>query len=306
MPTEKEKIDEGQSRALSLLATRLLGLFLGLGGSGFGGAPSLLVRASRGRLLLGSSSGSSHLTLATTGSLLGGLGGGLCLLGLLGCRSSGHGLKLLSNGVLIIGRRFSLGDILELRHGDLEILGVLECLLVRHTLGNRVAILVRVNTGVVETEVVLIGVVPALLLMGSHVSPSSLAFLLDRTLGCLRAQVVRDDRASVLHVQEVRSQGALGRVGVNGSLLAFLLLLNRRSQLRRVNDQLLSSMLKVGKKVILRALGSRLAKQEVGLADIVGSERSEELKNGSQATDGLDEVRRTVLKRVLNMPCTRE
>jgi hypothetical protein len=142
--------------------------------------------------------------------------------------------------------------------------------------------------------------------MGSHVSPSSLAFLLDRTLGCLRAQVVRDDRASVLHVQEVRSQGALGRVGVNGSLLAFLLLLNRRSQLRRVNDQLLSSMLKVGKKVILRALGSRLAKQEVGLADIVGSERSEELKNGSQATDGLDEVRRTVLKRVLNMPCTRE
>jgi hypothetical protein len=162
-----------------------------------------------------------------------------------------------------------------------------------------------VNTSVVETEVVLVSIVPTLilmlvtfiyvssrqisahlLLMRAHMSPSSLTFLLDRTLGCLRTQVVRDDRASVLHVQEVRSQRALGRVGINGSLLTLLLLLHRRSQLRRVDDQLLSGMLKVGKEIVLGALGSRLAKQEVSLTDVVGGERSQELKDSSQATDG--------------------
>jgi hypothetical protein len=91
---------------------------------------------------------------------------------------------------------------------------------------------------------------------------------------------------SVLHVQKVRGQGTLGRIRINGALLALLLLLDGRSQLRGVDNQLLSGMLKVGEKVVLGALGSRLAKQEVGLANIVGSERSQELKNGSQATNG--------------------
>jgi hypothetical protein len=126
-----------------------------------------------------------------------------------------------------------------------------------------------------------------LLLLWPHVSPTTLALLLNGTLRRLRAKVISDDGTSMLHVEEIRSQGTLRGVRVNGSLLAFLLLLNRRSQLRNGHNQLLSGVLKVGEEVVLRAFGSRLTKQEICLTNIVGSERSEKLKNSSQSPNSL-------------------
>lgn len=118
-------------------------------------------------------------------------------------------------------------------------------------------------------------------------SPTTLALLLNGTLGGLRTKVISDDGSSMLHVEEVRSQRTLGRVRINGSLLALLLLLDRRSQLRNGHNQLLSGMLEVGEEVVLRAFGSGLTKQEICLANIVGSERSEKLKNSSQSPNSL-------------------
>lgn len=118
--------------ALSLLAaaTRLLGVILVVGSLG-GGATALLVRAGGGGLgsFRGSGSRSVRLALATTSSLLGGLGGGVLL-------------ELLSNGSLDVGRGVALGGVLEVRHGDLKVLGVLEGLLVAHVLGIDVTSLV--------------------------------------------------------------------------------------------------------------------------------------------------------------------
>jgi hypothetical protein len=123
--------------------------------------------------------------------------------------------------------------------------------------------------------------------MGAHVGPSSLTLLLNSTLGSLSAKIVRDNRASVLHVEEVGSEGTLGGVGVNGSLLALLLLLNRGSKLRDGHDELLSSMLKGGQEVILGALSSGLTEEKVGLSNIVGSEGAEKLQNGGETTNSL-------------------
>jgi hypothetical protein len=152
------------SRALSLLAARLLRLLLGLGSGSLGRcASSLLVRASRGRL--GFLSGGSRcrcLALTATSGLLGGLSRGLDLLRLVDSGSRSHGLELFSNGILIVSRCLSLSSVLDLRHGDIEVLGVLQRLLIGHVLSQRIAMLVRMNTGIVQTEVVLVGIVPAL------------------------------------------------------------------------------------------------------------------------------------------------
>lgn len=46
-------------------------------------------------------------------------------------------------------------------------------------------------------------------------------------------------------------------------------------------------MLKGGQEVILGALSGGLAKEKVGLSNIVGSEGTEELQNGGETTNGL-------------------
>jgi hypothetical protein len=130
-----------------------------------------------------------------------------------------------------------------------------------------------------------------LLLMRAHVSPPSLTFFLNSSLGGFGSKIISDDGASMLHVEEVGCQGTLGGVGVNGSLLALLLLLNRRSKLRNWHNELLSGMLKVCKKVVLGAFCGGLAQEKVSLTDIVGSERSQKLHNSGQAIDSLEEGR---------------
>lgn len=112
--------------ALSLLAaaTRLLGVILVVGNLGRR-ATALLVRAGRSGRGLGGFRGSSRgirLALAATSSLLWGLRGGVFL-------------ELLSNGSLDVGRSVTLGGVLEIGHGDLKGLSVLESLLVAHVLG---------------------------------------------------------------------------------------------------------------------------------------------------------------------------
>lgn len=128
--------------------------------------------------------------------------------------------------------------------------------------------------------------------MRTHLSPSALALLLDCALGCLGAQVVGDDGTGMLHVQEVRSERALGRVGVMLALLALLLLLDGRDHF--VGDsrhhQLGSGILKVGQEVDLAALRGGLAKEQVGLANIVMDEVLKQVQDGSQATDSLERV----------------
>ena len=69
-------------------------------------------------------------------------------------------LQLLSNGILIVVGGKLL--VLELRHGHTVSVGVAQGLLVDHVLGIYIAALVRVDSGVVQAKVVLVGAVPAL------------------------------------------------------------------------------------------------------------------------------------------------
>lgn len=103
----------------------------------------------------------------------------------------------------------------------------------------------------------------------AHVCPASLTFLLNSTLGSLRTQVIRDDRAGMLHVEEVWCQWTLRGVGIMSSLLAFLLLLNWRSQVGNGHDQLSGGILEVGENVSLGAFGGGFTEQKVCLADVV-------------------------------------
>ena len=126
-----------------------------------------------------------------------------------------------------------------------------------------------------------------LLLLGAHVRPSALAFLLHSAFGSLSAQVISNDGAGMLHVEEIRCQGPLGRVGIMSALLALLLLLYRGSQLRDRHYELRSGILKGGQQVILRTFGSGLAKQKISLADIVDSERAQKLEDSGETVDSL-------------------
>jgi hypothetical protein len=125
--------------------------------------------------------------------------------------------------------------------------------------------------------------------MRAHVSPPSLTFFLNSSLGGFGSKIIGDDGASMLHVKEVGCQGTLGSVGVNSPLLTLLLLLDRRSKLGNWHNELLSGMLEVCKEVILRAFCGRLAQEKVSLADIVGSEGSQKLHDSGQAIDSLEE-----------------
>lgn len=94
----------------------------------------------------------------------------------------------------------------------------------------------------------------------------------------------------MLHIQEVRSQGTLGGVRVMSALLALLLLLDGRCQVTNsVTHELGSGALKVGEKVAMSAFSGGLTEEQVGLTNVIGSERAEQLKNGGQTTDSLDE-----------------
>jgi hypothetical protein len=139
-----------------------------------------------------------------------------------------------------------------------------------------------------------------LLLVGAHLSPSALALLLNSTLGGLGTQVIGNDGAGMLHVQEVGGQRTLGRIGVVRALLALLLLLRGgRGHLgrRHRHENLSSSILEVGEKIRLGTLRGRLAKQKVSLPDKVVCEGAEQLIDGGQATDSLESERVSILRR---------
>lgn len=140
----------GKSRRLgilSLLAGRLLRLFLLLGG--LTRLPSaLLVRAGLSR---GRRGRRGNRFVARGGGLALPAGGLLGRLGLILDVGDGRGggdlLELLSNGVLVVGCR--LGNLLGLGVGDVGAVGVVASLVIRHVLGGYVAGLVRVDAGVV-------------------------------------------------------------------------------------------------------------------------------------------------------------
>ena len=259
--------------ALGLLAARLLGLLGEL--SSLGSSLALLLGAGWCRSGLG-------------GLGLSGRGAGLALgsrLGLLG--RLGRGLlrliatlpELLGDGLVIGAAILARG-----RQRDLIGIGVDASLIVRHVLGLGVAALVRVDTGVVQAQVVAVGVVPAALLRLLHDGPAALAFLLDSTLAGLGTEVARDDGTSGLHVQEVGGQRALRRVGVMGALLALLLLLDRRDR-RSLEDgqdtaEDILNLLEV--RVTLNVGG--LTEQQVGLAEIVVGEALDQILNGLETS----------------------
>lgn len=280
----------GYSSALSLLASRLLGLLLlRLGGLGRC-PPPLLIRAGRRsdlwRLYLSGRGGG--LALAGGSGLLGGLGWGFLLV-LRG--GGGNLLQLLGNGILVIDGISLSSGLLELWHGDMEVLGVLKRLLIAHVLGQGVAVLVGVNTSIVEAQVVLVGIVPALLLLRGHVSPSSLALFLDSALGSIGAKVVGNDGAGMLHVEEVGGQGTLRGVGVVSALLALLLLLNEGGHVWDArHHELGSGILKRVEKIALGALSSALAEQKVSLANVVIGEGPQKLQNSGESANSLIEI----------------
>lgn len=282
-----------RKKALHLVHTDLSSFALGLAGSLLGSV--FLVVTSLGRaaaLLIGarssadlggigiSSRSSLALALAAASRLLRGLGGGLI----------GSGLELLGNGVLSVTSTLVLG----VGGSNAEVISVLDGLLVAHVLGTEVASLVGVDAGVVQTQVVLVSVVPALLLARSHVSPAALALFLNGTLGSLSTKVIGNDVAGMLHVQEVRGQRTLGGIGVVSALLALLLFISRgsrsnnRSDYGRVNgrDQRGSVSLEASKEVDL-ALGRVLAEQDVSLTNIVVGERLEQINETRETVDGL-------------------
>src|SRR5687767_11197882 len=167
---------------LSLLApARLLRIIRSLAGLA-GDAPPLLVGATNCRRGNGSAhvDGSIALALALSGVLLGSL-------------ARVVGSQLLSDGSLLVRVSGSSG-VLERRNGNVVCVGVVQGLLIRHIFGKRVAAnLVRVDTSVVETEVVLVSSVPAKLLSFAHLRPATLALSLDSTLGSILTEVTGDD-----------------------------------------------------------------------------------------------------------------
>lgn len=123
-------------------------------------------------------------------------------------------------------------------------------------------------------------------------SPSSLTLLLDSALGSLGTEVVGDDGAGVLHVQEVGGQRPLGGVGVVSALLALLLLLNSGGHLGRGDDELGGGIVKVAEQVQLGVVRGVLAEEQVGLADVVLGEVAEQIQDGGEATDSLETSQR--------------
>lgn len=270
---------------LGLLASGLLRFLYQLGG--FGCSLALLrLRARRSlsdlsRLRLGGGRGGGFAWFATI--LLGGLGGLGCWDFLLRLLWDGVLLlELLGNGILIIASSFL--NVARGGHLDVEVISILDGLLVGHVLGVGVAVLVRVHTGVVEAEVVLVGVVPASLLGSTHDGPAALTLLLNGTFRRILTKVVGNDGTSSLHVEEVRSQGTLGRVGIMSALLPLLLLLNGGllGYRERCRDQSSKSVADLIKVTSIFQIGS-LAQEKIGLAKIILREALDKILDGQEA-----------------------
>lgn len=122
------------------------------------------------------------------------------------------------------------------------------------------------------------------LVIRAHGSPAALTLLLNSTLGSVLAKVTGNDRTSRLHVEEVRSQGALGCVWVVLTLLALLLLLGSRNGLsgrrRKAQRRTIESSEGVQAGNVLQ--GGRLANKQVALAEVVSCEISEQLLNSGE------------------------
>lgn len=123
--------------------------------------------------------------------------------------------------------------------------------------------------------------------MGVHGAPAALALLLNGTLGGLGTQVVGDDRTSGLHVQEVRCQGTLGRVGVVSALLALLLLVGSRGSDNSDGGQDSANIgqetgIEATNKLIDAVDTSTLTEQEVGLAEVLDRELLQQILDGRE------------------------
>lgn len=154
------KVGRNPLTTLSLLASGLLGfILLGLLYR-LGGCPlALLVRAGSSRSRNGSGLGwlgGLALTLPRRLGLGSGLAGKLLSDGGNWCRR----LQLLGHNGTIID---NLGiNTTNMGHGDVEFLAVADGLVIGHLLSGQVSSFVRVYTGIVQPEVVLVGLVPAL------------------------------------------------------------------------------------------------------------------------------------------------
>jgi hypothetical protein len=71
------------------------------------------------------------------------------------------------------------------------------------------------------------------------------------------------------------------------ALLALLLLLSGRRHVTNGQDELSGGIIKRAQKISLAAFGGVLAKEQVGLANVVTGERLEKLNNGAQTTNSL-------------------
>ena len=132
--------------------------------------------------------------------------------------------------------------------------------------------------------------------MEVHGAPAALAFLLDSTLGGIGAEVLGNDGAGSLHVEEIGGQGALRRVGIMSSLLALLLLLNGRQDQCTCwweEDQRIFKLTQLGAD--LEANGT-LAQKQVGLAEIVDGKALDEILNGREPGINLPDVNTTQLR----------
>lgn len=217
-------------------------------------------------------------------------------------RDGSRCLQLLGHDGAIID---NLGlDTNDVGHRDVKLLAVANGLIIRHLLGGQVAGFVRMHPGVVEPQIVLVCLVPALeydisdctssakggktyqLLLNGHGSPTTLALFLDSTLGNTFTKIGGDDGTGCLHVEEVGGQGALGSIGIMLALLALLLLFNgrnrdgqwNRARLNIEHAKVLVLLRETTKAVIKRGL----AQQQICLRKVFSGEGANDPLNGGQ------------------------
>lgn len=125
------------------------------------------------------------------------------------------------------------------------------------------------------------------LLLDGHGSPTALTLFLNSTLGHTFAKIGSDDGTSRLHVQEVRSQGSLRRIGVVLALLALLLLLNGGNGDRHGNRPRLNiedaEVLVLLRQTSQAIVEGGLAQKKICLREIFSGKRANDALNGRQA-----------------------